>query len=273
MKKSVLIVTILLLLSLVAATSASAGLGTMLPTWEEVFDDDSPFPGWYEADDTALQFKGRVYFKFFGEDIVDQTWSTKDGKNWSLAWDAPSIDPEFENFWPMIVFQNQLYLVLRDGDGEYADRIVRTPNGKNWETVAIAQGDEGLMVGFGRFMIFNGQLYIYVGNWDEENNDYSEHLWRSASGDPGSWEEVAQFSCGMRAFATFRDALYIGSDWCDLGVQIWRSFDGVNWEAVTTDGFEMPSNLTVGDFSERGGYLYVGLANPEGGRSGAPGTG
>ena len=262
MKKSVLIVTILLLLSLVATTTATAkGDPNKMPTWEDVFDAP-PSWGWYEADDTALEFKGRLYFKFFG-DFVDQAWSTQDGENWSLAWEAPSIDPDFEYFWPMIVFENQLYLVLRDGEGVYADRIMRTPDGQSWETVAIAEGSENLWVWYGRFMSFDSRLYIFAGNWDGSN--YSEHLWRSSSGDPGTWEDVAQFSCSMRAFTTFKGAMYMGSDWCDTGAQIWRSRDGENWEAVTTNGFNDPINIFTTSLVKHGGYFYVGIGGSDGG--------
>ena len=265
MKWSTLVLTIILLLSLVMTATASAAMKPELPKWEEVFNPTPfPFPGWWAADDTALKFKGQLYFKFFGDYIYDQAWVTPDGENWSLAWEGPTIDPEFEYFWPMIIFENQLYLVLRDGDGMYPDRIVRTPDGVSWETVFSAEGNENLWVWFGRFMSFNDHLFIFAGNWDGTN--YSEHLWRSPSGDPGTWEDVDQFSCTMRAYATFKDALYMGGEWCEGGVQIWRSYDGAIFEPVTTNGFEIPSNLTVEDIGEKGGYLYASLTNEEGGQ-------
>jgi hypothetical protein len=264
MKKRVFVLTMILLLSLLATSTVMADGDSELPSWDEVFNDEAPFTGWYEADDTGLEFKGQLYFKFFGEDIVDQAWSTTDGESWSLAWEATSIDPEFEYFWPMIVFQDQLYLVLRDGDGVFGDRITRTPDGHNWETVFIAESTEEQWVWFDRFMLFDGQLYIFSGRWEGES--YSEHLLRSPSGDLGTWNEVAQFPCGARAFEAFKGAMYIGGEWCEGGAPIWRSLDGVIWELITPDGFGYESNLTVDDFVERGGNLYVDFFNLDGGQ-------
>ena len=168
MKTHIFVVTIVLLLSLVAIPSVAADSNTELPIWEVAFDP-TPILGPSEADDTALEFKGRLYFKFWGDEIVDQAWSTPDGENWSLAWEATSIQEDFEYFWPMIVFENQIYVVLRDGDGLYSDRIVRTPDGQSWETVAIAEGDENLWVWYGRLMSFDSQLYIFVITGMERN--------------------------------------------------------------------------------------------------------
>jgi hypothetical protein len=258
MKKSILVVTMILLLSLLVTSTASAGLGTKLPKWEVAFD---PAPQLGEWADTyyGVEFKGNLYFVFWYLETVDQVWGTSNGKDWSFAWDATSIQPDLEYIGPMTEFKGQLYLEIGDWEGELTDRIVRTSDGKNWETVAILP-TSSVWVFHGIFTSFEGALYKAVVY--DNNGVFECHLWRSISGDLGTWEDVGQFPWGIVAFADFKGALYVASDWYDPA-QIYRSFDGKNWEPVTLDGFGDPTNVISDNFGERGGYLYVSLASFE----------
>ncbi len=76
---------------------------------------------------------------------------------------------------------------------------------------------------------------------------------------------MAQFPWNAGAFADFKGALYASSDWYDGGpTQVWRSFDGMTWEPVVTDGFNS-GNINTGGFGRQGGYLYIGTGNFDGG--------
>ncbi len=207
-----------------------------------------------------------MYFVIGSTNTVWQVWGTPDGENWSQAWEASSIQEGFEIIGAMAVFKNHLYLVLEDWVGENlaSPRIMRTADGQNWETVAIADSGETYSTWFGIFTSFEGALYTVVGYDNEGVLTY--HLWRSISGDPGTWEDVAQFPWPVAAFATFKGALYASSDWYDGGpAQVWRSFDGMGWEPVTEDGFGDPANINTANFGQKDGYLYVSLASFEGG--------
>jgi hypothetical protein len=67
------------------------------------------------------------------------------------------------------------------------------------------------------------------------------------------------------SFHVFKDALYVASDnvislpdWAEAPEQIWRSFDGVNWDMVVGDGFGYSPVDGLGGFADYKGYLYVG---------------
>jgi len=286
MKKSMFIVTIILLLSLVATTSASAGIGRKLPTWENVFNPAEQI-GEDAFTDSGIEFKGKLYFIFkdYGteeeEFVWNQVWSTKDGRNWSFAWDANSILPGYDQIDHLSVFKDQLYAVLGDFEGDLPGVVVRTPDGLSWESVAEAPhyGDEeeGEVSQFsGKFTSFQGSLYApitFYAWWPGDFMIYTR-LWRTSSGDPGTWEDVFTFPNwmeGIASMATFKGALYVSSFWGanengEPTVEIWRSFDGVSWEAVTMDGFGDPGNILSWGFGQKDGYIYIGLGNFEGGQ-------
>ena len=71
-------------------------------------------------------------------------------------------------------------------------------------------------------------------------------------------------------FQVFKGALYLASDyvlsppdWEPAPDQIWRTFDGTNWEVVVADGFGNPGADGLGGFAEYKGYLYVGAESGE----------
>ena len=109
-------------------------------------------------------------------------------------------------------------------------------------------------------------------------------VWRSSTGDPGSWEEVVGNASGCsigRGFGTvnntallsskvFKGHLYMGTqNWFDAA-EIWRTSDGTNWTAVTEDGFSgikpiqiqgeklNASNIYMWRMHEYNGNLFVG---------------
>jgi len=263
MKTRWIVITIVLLLSLVATSSVSAGQSSKLPKWEVAFDAAQYGLGHTFS---GAVFKNKMYFNFSAES-GDQVWSTPDGKNWSLAWQASSVQEGYESIMSMTVFKNQLYLDLYDQGGEFPTRVMRTRDGKNWETVIIADTTETYFHEYTTFTTFNGAIYaggLYCTSLPE---DYCENfLIRSTSGDPGTWEKVTQFlDVGIASFETFKGALYMSGE--GERVQIWRSFDGVNWEPVITDGFGEATNDRSGGFGVLGGFLYLGtgLSDPNGG--------
>ena len=91
-------------------------------------------------------------------------------------------------------------------------------------------------------------------------------IFRSPTGDSGTWQEVIDFP-GWNfpgSFQVFKGALYVASDWVftpswePAPDQIWRTYDGVNWEMVVGDGFGNLPIDDLGGFAEYKGYLYVG---------------
>ena len=67
-------------------------------------------------------------------------------------------------------------------------------------------------------------------------------IWRSSTGNPGTWSRVVSGGNGTPAnvnctgFQAFDGYLYTSVENNDTGAQIWRSTDGATWKAVATGG-------------------------------------
>ena len=151
---------------------------------------------------------------------------------------------------------------------------MRTSDGQNWESVATTE-EFGLYWGgfaqFHKFGVFEGMLYANVENYDPVNNQFVAKIYRSPSGDPGTWVDVQSLPRwgSPGSFHVFKGALYMDSDgrydidqdwnYIPLNEQVIRSFDGVTWETVF-DGADqgIDVNDTIGGFADYKGYLYVG---------------
>lgn len=271
MNKRVWILTIVLLLCLAASTTVTAKSEKGLPVIEQVFDPAAMI-GEGAATDSGAAFRGKLYFKFWSPDTVDQVWSSPDGSRWSLAWTAGDILEGYEGMFFLTELKGQLYMSLVATDDLLPQLIVRSPDGKNWEPVAsVSHGDEYSSWLCGGFTSFNG--YLYAGRcYASDVFGYQARLLRSRTGDPGTWEEVATFQDWLElgSFAQYKGALYLSSFWVagenyDEPAQIWRSEDGLSWQPVTTTGFDDPTNITIWGLGELGGYLYAGTGSFEGG--------
>lgn len=286
-RKWIVILGALIILSLLGSGLAVAEDG--LPTWVTAFD-----PGDYMEDYYLIQaveeFKEELYVAagnplWFGDEdgvMYGQVFHSPDGANW-----APASEPGFglgvegENYyetaWDMTVFGDGLYLLAYDTDYYRPGVILRSRDGRTWESVATA--DElgliwdwpwgGTVYGqFYKFGVFDGMLYVNGDFFDEETGLVKTVVLRSRSGDPGSWELVADFFGWFpSSFHVFKGALYLASDGVytslyaglePLPEQIWRTFDGIHWEMVVGDGFGNPGEDGMGGFADYAGYLYVG---------------
>jgi hypothetical protein len=159
---------------------------------------------------------------------------------------------------------------------------MRTSNGQDWETVVTAE-DLGITWSFEdltfygqfhKFSAFQGMLYVNIEYFDPVAEFTESAIYRSPHGDPGTWEKVIAFpGWGYGGtFHVFNGALYEGSDyvytppdWELAPEQIWRTFDGTNWEMVVGDGFGNPGSDGLGAFADYKGYLYVGAETGEAG--------
>jgi hypothetical protein len=121
--------------------------------------------------------------------------------------------------------------------------------------------------------IADGRTYLYAGTMAV----HSPTVWRSASGEPGSWEKVFTFpnesgySIGsVRGMVAHDDGLLYMSttpvgDIQPGGIgQIWAT-DGLTFTRVMTDGFGSPRNAGVSMLASFNGCLYAGTYNPTSG--------
>jgi hypothetical protein len=119
----------------------------------------------------------------------------------------------------------------------------------------------------------DGKTYLYAGTMATR----SPTVWRSASGDPGTWELVYNFPYdpdspigSVRGMIAHDDGLlYVSTtragDILPGGKgQIWAT-DGETFFPVVTDGFGDPGNTGITTLDSFNGCLYAGTYNPQSG--------
>jgi hypothetical protein len=119
----------------------------------------------------------------------------------------------------------------------------------------------------------DGRSYLYAGTMAA----HSPEGWRSASGEPGSWEKVFTFPDepeskigSIRGMIAHDDGLLYMSttrsgDILPGGVgQIWAT-DGMTFTRVISDGFGDPNNGGITSLASFNGCLYAGTYNPANG--------
>ncbi len=125
--------------------------------------------------------------------------------------------------------------------------------------------------GFRSMVIYRSQVdghtYLYAGTMAAT----APSLWRSATGEPGSWESVHTFSeqaGSVRGLVTHDDGLLYMSttapgDITPGGIgTIWAT-DGATFSSVVSDGFGNPANAGITALSSFNGCLYAGTYNPK----------
>jgi hypothetical protein len=108
---------------------------------------------------------------------------------------------------------------------------------------------------------FNGYLYASVGNMLS-----GAQIWRSATGDSGSWIQVNMNGFGDESdlageLAIYKGYLYVGTRGSTGTAELWRSSEGTTWNSVMTDGFGDFHNWEFPALYTFNGLLYAGLNN------------
>ncbi len=295
-RKVLIVFAAVAILSMLISGTALAYKGK-LPTWKTAFDPGTDMPGQYFIH-SVEEYKGDLYVVAAGmwaggPDSAGRLFRSPNGKNWTpatgLGFDLGakidstcSPDPNYyDSSWDMIVFKGKLYLLPDDDScwGELPGVIMRSNDGKAWESVVTAEdlgkfwSDDSGVTYYGQFYklaVFNGMIYVDLSYFDTAAQYTTGVIFRSPNGDPGTWQEVRDFPgwATPGSFQTFKGALYVASDgvfmpdWTPLPEQIWRSYDGLNWEMVV-NGFpdSHATNDGLGGFAEYQGYLYVGVGS------------
>jgi hypothetical protein len=118
----------------------------------------------------------------------------------------------------------------------------------------------------------DGRAYLYAGTMAAREPE----VWRSASGDPGSWEKVLTFPDepgrrfgSVRALVSHADGLLYmavtpsGDIISGTLGEIWAT-DGLDFTPVITDGFGNLDNIGISTLASFNGCLYAGTYNPNG---------
>jgi hypothetical protein len=134
--------------------------------------------------------------------------------------------------------------------------IYRSEDGKKWEAVdteGFGDKDNQYVPIFAEF-----QGWLYAGTY----NPKGPQVWRSQTGDPGSWEKVMTSSTNndSTGLIVFKDQLYamFGTVGMTTPLTVWHTADGVSWEQVD---FSENTCSFPGGFSVYKDALYIGIIN------------
>src|SRR5688572_2288285 len=217
--------------------------------------------------DSLEVFKGKLYADATNYSEGATIWRSADSKTWTQV-TSPGFDSPYSANNPivfdMFVFKGQLYA----GTGNWestssAGQIWRSADGTAWNLVAADGLGNPDNTGFVTFANFKGMLYAAT-----INNDGTE-LWRSKTGNNGSWKRVADqgFGSGSAYFiitslTTFKGQLYASVEaTLGTGAQVWRSSNGTNWALVSDNGFGDVNNYQTGSSVVYRGQLYMTTRN------------
>ena len=195
-------------------------------------------------------------------------WRSADSATWTQV-TSPGFDSTYGANNPivfdMVIFKDQLYT----GTGNWestssAGQIWRAPNGTDWSQVAASGLGNPNNAGFTTFTSFNGMLYAAALN----RIDGAE-IWRSNTGNNGSWQRVASQGFGggssyfiITSLTTFKGQLYAGVEaTAGTGAQVWRSSNGTTWTLVSDNGFGDTDNFQTGSSVVYRSQLYVTTRN------------
>jgi hypothetical protein len=197
-----------------------------------------------------------------------------------------------EEGFEVLVYQNRLYVGM-EADNTLGARLWRTKAGvtvangqEDWEEViADAAGcpfgncnrQGGLLQNdhIDSLAAFNGFLYASTANGG--NTTQGTQVWRSASGDPGSWEQVNDDGFGDPDNTNFKDMQVFDGylcggtqnwDWANRdtpawapGAQVWCTQNGTDWLQKNANGFGDGANIEVWSGYVFDGALYFGVQN------------
>jgi hypothetical protein len=216
----------------------------------------------YSSVSSLENFNGQLYAGTANWEVGGQVWRTSNGINWSAA-SEPGFDgdPQNATITDLIEFKGLLY--ASNSWGGSIGHIWRSIDGTDWQPVVEDGFGDPANMNITTFAVFSDTLYAAI-----SGPEYPE-IWRSSSGDPLSWtpvitEGVGYAGSGVTGFSIFGDYLYIAIEnggESPPSCQVWRSGDGSSWEAVTTDGFGDPNNISMGGWAILDGYLYIGTLN------------
>jgi hypothetical protein len=229
--------------------------------WTQILLDD---PG-NTAVHTLATFQGKLYASTTDSKTGLDLWRLEEGGIWKKVADTGFGTPELSMLKDMVVYQGKLYAAAGDFDQRASGQLWRSVDGSTWEPVTKDGFGNIDTYSVNNLAIFKNMIYAIT------SSSTGLSIWRSKSGDAGTWEKVIKNNnggnLGLNLFTDdiieFKGALYlspqgIGASWFQTPFQVWRSLDGVTWEVVTQDGFGDTGNVSSGKFAIFKDQLYMG---------------
>jgi hypothetical protein len=214
-----------------------------LPVWEQANEN-----GFGSSANIAIAvlepFNGILYAGTWG---TAQVWHTENGTSWTqllTTWSVSNTDVI-----DMIEYNGHLYVGTSNAAG---GELWRT-DGTTWEQVVSGGFGDAMNVSMNNIAVFSNALYVAT-----QNSSDDHQVWRSMSGDAGSWSKVVDHLGGYGVMQVYKNQLYLG-----MGgdkAELWRTSNGLAWTPIFTDGLG-EENPFVASMAAFNGYLYIGMAN------------
>ncbi|MDW8395821.1 MAG: PKD domain-containing protein [Anaerolineae bacterium] len=239
-------------------------------------------PGWRQVNINGFGDRARSVSTLasIGDHLYAGTWSNANraelwrmdaNGNWSRIISAGLNISSNIGVNHVITYGGRLYVSFfnQNPPGQrqgYGAQIWRSADAITWQQVVSS--------GFGTPT--NGEIFymtvysdaIYAVTWSYTDTHGAE-IWRSATGDVGSWTQVSSngfgdwCNFGVTVMQPVGGQLYAGTrsyigGACASGADLWR-YDGVSWSPVVTDGFGYSGTYEIGALAEFQGYLYAGV--------------
>ena len=203
--------------------------------------------------------------------IVCTDWAQVNDGAFGMGTGGDSSYASEEGF-EVLVFGDRLYVGM-EADNVYGARLWRTKAGvtspagqADWEEVIadaagkpfgvtnITQNDH-----IDSLAAFNGYLYVSTANGG--SSTYGTQVWRSPSGDAGTWTQVNTDGFGDVQNTNFKDMQVFDGWLCGgtqnvvTGAQVWCTADGTSWVQKNHGGFGASGDdsTTIEVWS---GYVY-----------------
>lgn len=192
-----------------------------------------------------------------------QVWCTQDGAQWEQK-NASGFGVISNTLIASTgVFSGELYVgVASEG---ISGSVWRTDDLATWTQVFTSMEHPRVEIA----APFDGYLTIAAGAYDGRDlGDPTIAIYRSATGDPGSWEEVgAIIGSNPRNTRTIVDgttvyngALYLATMNKVTGAEVWRTTDGATWTQQNASGFGI-TDIFAAQLIPFNGYLYAWTSN------------
>jgi NHL repeat/6-bladed beta-propeller len=170
-------------------------------------------------------------------------WKSSNGTTWD-PFASNNLDPNACGVISSAEFNGDLYFGVADWTGNTGGRIWRTDGTTVTEVVGGGFDDTENRTP-GGLTAFGGWIFASI------SNPSSNQVWRSESGDPGSWSMVLEIGLGEPG-AKDRTGLIVHDNFLYLtaqndvsGMQVWRTKDGTTWRQVGYSGFGDSNNLST----------------------------
>ncbi len=236
-------------------------------TWEQVGQNN--FGGPQNQRITRLiEFNGALYAiiqNMSAPNTTTQVWRSADGANWTQSVGYP-VNYTLVLFNDAEVFNGYLYVAQSNGGVTDEAYIYRTADGVAWSASVIPDGfGDANNVRIVDLKTVNGYLYATTFNLVT-----GTEVWRSQTGDPGSWNQVVDTGFGdannlTAGIDTYNGSLYAGTTNVITGAEIWASPDGSlgSWTQIGVDGLN-PIEMNYGiamSVPFKGAIYFLSYAN------------